>query len=315
MREPCILAGDIGGSKTLLRLYSLKGRILEESTLPGFGTTLESEEDIPELSRGVQEFAASYPVGAAAVNLGGKNKCQIAKVFAEACPGIPVSVFRESEGTAALAIGKNYHAGVILLAGTGSIAVAENRRGECVISDGWGCLIGDAGSGYSIGEAVLRKSLTELDGTEPLSELAVAVTGLAKPLGRLQSAGEYCSLRDRVREHIGALDRRSIASYCRVAAECAARGDQAAISIFEQAGKALAGTVIHTGEKIEIESEKTILVTGGLVHVASFWKDSFEQAIRKRLKVKGFHYLADGLMSGVYEIGLNLLEDIGGCKQ
>jgi len=50
-------------------------------------------------------------------------------------------------------------AGVLVVAGTGSIAVARDRQGHGRRTGGWGQLLGDEGSGFWIGRAALRDSL------------------------------------------------------------------------------------------------------------------------------------------------------------
>ena len=50
-----------------------------------------------------------------------------------------------------------------MAAGTGTVCVA--RRGERLVKvDGWGSLLGDAGSGFAIGRAGLDSALRHADG-------------------------------------------------------------------------------------------------------------------------------------------------------
>jgi N-acetylglucosamine kinase-like BadF-type ATPase len=46
--------------------------------------------------------------------------------------------------------------GILVLAGTGSIALARDRRGRGQRAGGWGPLLGDDGSGFWIGRSALR---------------------------------------------------------------------------------------------------------------------------------------------------------------
>ncbi len=50
----------------------------------------------------------------------------------------------------ALVGGTGKHAGVIVISGTGSIVYGINESGNEVRAGGWGCLLGDEGSGYDI---------------------------------------------------------------------------------------------------------------------------------------------------------------------
>ncbi|MEX2117836.1 MAG: BadF/BadG/BcrA/BcrD ATPase family protein [Bacteroidota bacterium] len=54
--------------------------------------------------------------------------------------------------------------GIILIAGTGSIAFGKTPEGEVLRTGGWGRFIGDEGSGYAIGRDAFAAVSKELDG-------------------------------------------------------------------------------------------------------------------------------------------------------
>lgn len=56
--------------------------------------------------------------------------------------------------------------GLVLIAGTGSVVLARSRGGTVLRAGGWGHLLGDPGSGYSIGQAGLRAVAEAFDGGE-----------------------------------------------------------------------------------------------------------------------------------------------------
>ncbi len=290
------ILSDIGGSKTLLRVVDAENRTLYEKNLRGFGIAVESCEPIPELSEELTQVADKFAPSAAAVNLGGRNQRQIETVFAGL--QIPLRVWRESEGKIALKLAEHYGAETTLLAGTGSIAISTDRRGGYVIAGGWGCSVGDGGSGYSIGSALVREALAELDRNAPLSEVAKTVTGLSEPLGRLASTAQYRDLRDSVRDKIGPLERRNLASYARLAAELAEGGDEFSRLLFVKAGKELAELTRGAALKAHNGGEVgRVVVSGGLVNSLSLWRESFES----ELGASRVDYFADGLMLGLFE--------------
>jgi N-acetylglucosamine kinase-like BadF-type ATPase len=55
--------------------------------------------------------------------------------------------------------------GVLVLAGTGSVAYGVNDHGEAMQIGGWGYLLGDEGSGYAIGREALRTVTHQSDDT------------------------------------------------------------------------------------------------------------------------------------------------------
>lgn len=65
--------------------------------------------------------------------------------------------------------------GVLLAAGTGSIACGFTREGLETRVGGWGYRVGDEGSGYSIGKAAIAHALKSYDGREKHSDISTAI--------------------------------------------------------------------------------------------------------------------------------------------
>lgn len=76
-----------------------------------------------------------------------------------------------NDALAALTAGTSGESGVVLIAGTGSIAVGESTDGRWVRAGGYGYLIGDEGSGFAIGRAGLMAALQSQEGRGPQSVL------------------------------------------------------------------------------------------------------------------------------------------------
>jgi glucosamine kinase len=64
---------------------------------------------------------------------------------------------------------------VMLVAGTGSVAVGIGPNGERRRAGGWGARVGDEGSGAWLGIEAVRAALRALDGRDPPGPLAMAV--------------------------------------------------------------------------------------------------------------------------------------------
>ena len=300
-----IIAADIGGSKSLVQARDADGSIIREVSGIGMGLAVDSQEALPVLRELILQAKGGDTVIAAAVNLGGRNREQIAAEAARALPGTPTVITRESEGNAAIALGKSVGAQIILLAGTGSIAVASDDTGV-VIGGGWGANIGDDGSGYAIGLAAIRRSLAELDGSEPLSGLAMRMTGLIES-PKIMGAAEYCALRDRVRGMLAPFERREIASKARLVAELADEGEPVSAAILADAGRSLGELVARTGAKLHTDNRLTVAITGGLVHAARHWQNAFEKTAASLLDIENFVYVPNGLIEGTFELAKNLL--------
>ena len=65
--------------------------------------------------------------------------------------------------------------GIVLIAGTGSIAYAENERGEAFRAGGYGYLLGDDGSGFALGLGALKHLARVYDARVPADELSAQV--------------------------------------------------------------------------------------------------------------------------------------------
>lgn len=308
-----LLAADIGGSKTRIQLLDVHGNILSEAVTSGVAYAHEDAAPLPPLENLLAAIEEKETVAAAAVNLGGKNTEQINLSFRKYFPDIPLKIFRESEGTAAYALGREFGAQIILMAGTGAIAVGSAEE-KHVITGGWGAHIGDDGSGYDIGLQAIRMTLRSLDKNENLSSLAQFLSGWETPLPATADPAVFKDRRDRIRERLSPFDRRHIASLAKNVADFAQKGDESALQILRYAGESLADLVLNTAEKLD-EKAPVLVVTGGLINIRQFWGLPFENAIRDRLPDAKIHYVTDGLLLGTRRIVMKLYQDIGGTDK
>lgn len=79
--------------------------------------------------------------------------------------------------------------GILILAGTGSVAYGINDEGESTQVGGWGYLLGDEGSGYQLGLMALQAVVRAADGhAEPtaLTETILAALQLSDPKDLIQ---------------------------------------------------------------------------------------------------------------------------------
>lgn len=70
--------------------------------------------------------------------------------------------------------------GLLLLAGTGSLAFGINGAGESALAGAWGYLLGDEGSGYWLGLEGLRAALRAADGRAAETALLPTLLGVLK---------------------------------------------------------------------------------------------------------------------------------------
>jgi glucosamine kinase len=145
--------------------------------------------------------------------------------------------------------------GLMLIAGTGSIAWGRAPAGELNRVGGWGQQLGDEGSGYMIGLAAVRAVARAEDGRSgPTSLRAGVLAALALP-----SSGDLIPW-------IAAATKAEVAALVPVVLQCAKAGDAAAHSIFREAVSDLeahiAALLHRTGPWA---SPPELLLSGGLI--------------------------------------------------
>ena len=137
--------------------------------------------------------------------------------------------------------------GVLIYAGTGSIAYHLRRDGEVIRAGGYGYLVDDAGGGFWIGQQGLRQVLRWFDQT-------------GRPETRPLACEVYEALgHDDWDDLIGIIyggGRRQVAALAPAVARAARAGDEVAVAILERAGAELAAltrTVLtRSGETLPV---------------------------------------------------------------
>lgn len=146
---------------------------------------------------------------------------------------------------------------VLLIAGTGSIALGRTTHGKTVQVGGWGPIAGDQGSGYDIGLRTIRAAFASTDGRLPetvLTELVLAHLG--------------CPDIDALHRELmaGAFSHDRLASVARLASTAADLGDKVALAILEAAVDALVPLPLTALKKLGLCGERVPIVpVGGVI--------------------------------------------------
>jgi N-acetylglucosamine kinase-like BadF-type ATPase len=155
--------------------------------------------------------------------------------------------------------------GVLVIAGTGSVAYGTNDKGEECRAGGWGYLFGDEGSAFWIGRRLIERAMHDRD-----DALRSPVTPALLKFFEVQSVAE---IRDGF--YGGAIGRAKIGALAQTAFACAAGGIDDARFIVEQAADALAALAarcarrLHAGKRI-IGGCVPVAFTGGLMGDEAF---------------------------------------------
>lgn len=156
--------------------------------------------------------------------------------------------------------------GILVYAGTGSIACCEVEDGRLIRAGGHGYLIDDAGGGFWIGSYALRVTVRAWDeGRDP--------GPLAKEIGLVLEAHDWPTMRAIV---YGA-PRSKVASLAPAVAAAAAKGDEEAASILQEAGRELGRLARVLQERLG--RALPVAMSGGIARLGQPLTGAVEQAL------------------------------------
>lgn len=90
----------------------------------------------------------------------------LAEVLRAEHASVPEALCVATDADLVLAAATHGEAGLVAIAGTGSIVLARDARGETHRAGGWGYLLGDDGGGYALGRRALRAALASWENGE-----------------------------------------------------------------------------------------------------------------------------------------------------
>jgi len=172
-----VIGIDAGGTKTVCLLADDRGMIVSEGRGPGANLHVAGESGVEKVLHGVMEDAiGDRGVTPAAICLGiaGVDRDDEARTVRAIMRRIARQsrVLVVNDALIALVAGAQDAPGIVIIAGTGSIAYGRNQRGEVARAGGWGHMIGDEGSGYWIGREALAAVMRAADGRGPATGLS-----------------------------------------------------------------------------------------------------------------------------------------------
>jgi len=171
---------DAGGSKTVCQLADAEGNVLAETRGPGAGLHVMSDAAVARtlgdvIGRAIQSITpppAVLCIGMAGVDRPGEPE-RVASVLKGVLPDTRTLVV--SDALIALEAGSPETPGVVLIAGTGSMAYGRDASGRAARAGGWGYVLSDEGSGYWMGREALRAVMRAADRRGPATSLTALV--------------------------------------------------------------------------------------------------------------------------------------------
>ena len=147
--------------------------------------------------------------------------------------------------------------GVLIAAGTGSVAYGVSPSGETALAGGWGYLLGDEGSGYWLGLEALRAVARAEDGRGPHTSLSRSVPEALELAGARADLIAWLYQGDRPRQG-------EVSALAPLVLRTAAAGDEAAVDVVHRAAGHLAELGETVARRLSLEAPRWAL-SGGLL--------------------------------------------------
>jgi N-acetylglucosamine kinase-like BadF-type ATPase len=164
-------------------------------------------------------------------------------------------------------------AGILLVGGTGSMALGRSHDGRTARAGGWGDPLGDEGSGWFLGMSGLRAVARAADGRGPWTQLT----------NRLLDALDLADPPDLIR-WTAAATKKEVAALAPHVLEAAASGDVVAVGLADDAARELAEAVEAVRRSLEPWAEPPeVAVAGGLIGAGAPLRARVDRALAELL--------------------------------
>jgi N-acetylglucosamine kinase-like BadF-type ATPase len=262
-----VLGIDVGATKTVCLLADDAGRVLATAREKGANLQAVGELELEKALHSVMKQALS-PSGAspAAICLGiaGVDRAEDELVVRSVMEriGYQARILVVNDALIALQAALDGAPGVVIVAGTGSIAYGRNGQGQAARAGGWGHMLGDEGSGYWIGRLVLRAVVRAADGRGQQTALTPLLL-------------QHFSV-DRAEDLIQKIYQRDVgpavvAGLARYAQEAQETGDAIATQILERAAEELVAAAAAVTRRLRLTDEPFQFVMAGGMFRAVPW--------------------------------------------
>lgn len=275
-----ILGVDGGQTSTAALLATSDGMILGTGT-GGPANHIHELGGMERMERSLRDAVTSAFVAAGITPFKVESACFGMTGGAEFVPAVAGkflnagSLIAVHDVVTALAGASTATPGIVVIAGTGAIAYGIDAGGNEAKADGWGYLMGDEGSAYAIGLAVLRAAGRAADGRGQATLLAELVPRFWRKSGLAEV---------RTALYSDQMTRTEIAGLSWLASCAAEKGDTAAQAILEEAGHNLARTAEAVAVRLNADGARlSVYPTGGVFRAGKWVLEPFERELKQRL--------------------------------
>jgi N-acetylglucosamine kinase len=254
-----VLGIDAGGTKTVCLLADEHGTALGWGRGPGANLQASGELEVEKVLHDVMEQATGgdhIRPEAICLGIAGVDRPDDADAVRGIMRriGFKTPVIVVNDALVALTAGAGDAPGIVVVAGTGSIAYGRTRHGIAARAGGWGYLLGDEGGGFWIGRAALSAVVRQFDGRGPatlLTEMVLRHMQLASPTQLIHA------IYDR------GMQRLAVARIAAVVQGAVDHGDAVAAEIVDRATSELVAAAAAVIQRLEMRGDAFPAVLSG----------------------------------------------------
>ena len=269
---------DAGGTKTVCLLADERGRVLAEARGPAANLQAIGELEVEKvLHQVIDDVLGEHATRPAAICIGmaGVDRPSDAATIR----GVLNRISRRArslvvnDALIALEAGAPDSPGIVLLAGTGSIAYGRDDRNRAARAGGWGHVLADEGSGYWLGREALRAVMRAADARGPATSLTTRVLAhyqITRPQDLIREVYE----RD--------MRPKAIAALAEVIEEAAREGDPIAEAISEAGAAELVRAAVSVARRLDLPRGPVVL-GGGILRSLPRYADLVRRDLTEAL--------------------------------
>ena len=265
---------DAGATATQWALIDEAGLVASGSTaaMDGHIYRPSSKERMEQVLNEISTEVKNYKLTSAYMGITGVTSDGSIETLAESILGVSIKVVSDIE----LAYRANFSEGegILLYAGTGSVAFAIDNLSNPHQIGGWGYLLGDEGAGYWIGREAIRHAMSDIETKAEFKPKCLTSEILDVIGGKDWSS---------VKSFVYSQERSVIAALSKLVSTSAEAGDIDAIRIIRKAAGHLAYLVRRMDESLAGGS-LPVKFTGGISRSAILYQE-LNQVLPKRISL------------------------------
>jgi glucosamine kinase len=215
-------------------------------------------------------------------------------VFTDPSQQVPIMI--ETDARIALEGAFGGNAGVIVVAGTGSIVMGKTHRGEIMRVGGWGRQLGDEGSGFAIGKGALVSVTYDIDSR-----------GYAGALRKLIAQQFHLNSRDDIVEAVYR-NNFDFALLAPLVMQAAADNDLVAQKILDQEATHLVDQCADLFRQMGVPGKVGLVMFGGLVESETIYSNIVQMKLMRVLPQADVQAPLKSAVEGATILGIQRLK-------